>query len=40
MIFAENGIMPPREWMHNYDTETKYNETLESYLESSDLPVP
>ena len=31
--------MPPREWMHNYDTKSNYDR-LKTALECNNLPVP
>lgn len=40
MILTNHCIMPPREWMHNYNIKDEYNRTLKDYLEDNDLPVP
>lgn len=34
MILADENIMPPKEWMHNYNIENKYGATLIGYLET------
>ena len=32
MILAKNGILPPREWMHDYTIRNKYEHSLKDYL--------
>ena len=40
MILAKNGIIPPQDWMHNYNIIDNNNKTLKYYLENNQLPVP
>ena len=32
MILTTNEIMPPRQWMHNYDITDNSNKSLKYYL--------
>ena len=40
MILADENIMPPREWMHNYVIKNKDDETLKSIMIKNYLPGP
>ena len=42
MLLANNGIIPPRYWMHDIDLcdDSYYNRTLKTYLEDRKLPIP
>ena len=40
MILAKQEIMPPKEWMHNYDIKDINDKTLKDYLEDNYLPIP
>ena len=40
MMLADEGIMPPREWMHNYNIKDSYDYTLKDCLQEHNLVVP
>ena len=42
MILVSQKIMPPKEWMHNYDNihDNILKFTLKDYLKHSYLPIP
>ena len=40
IILAENGIIPPRRWMHDNKIENNFGQTIGSLLQDNKLPVP
>ena len=40
MILAYKRIIPPREWMHDYDIKNNFNKSINDYLRDNYLPVP
>ena len=40
LILAEKGILPPKEWEHDYNIKDDDGFTVEDYLEEKRLPIP
>ena len=40
MKLVYNGIIPPKEWIHDPNIRDRWNKTVSYYLEENCLPIP